>query len=194
MDTRAALLAAAAQEFARLGLKGARIREIVARSGVNERMIYHHFGSKEGLYQAVFKHEAAGVKEVWREALEQAAGMEPYDGVRHVYRTYFDMMHARPLLLALVTQEAVGGWGARPQMSDDAVPEELRALYDQGVAEGIFSADLDLDVVYVTAVSALVSVPGMAGHFPDLIARRGMAALRDQVVALLMDGMTGERK
>lgn len=194
MDTRSALLAAAAQEFARHGPKGTRIREIVARSGVNERMIYHHFGSKEGLYQAVFEHEAAGVREAWQEALAKASGMDPYAGFRHVYRTYFDMMHARPLLLALVTQEAIGGWGARPQVTGDGVPAELRALHDRGVADGVFSASVDLDVAYVTAVSALVSVPGMAGHFPRLLASRDAAGLRDQVIALLLDGMTGERK
>jgi TetR/AcrR family transcriptional regulator len=193
MDTRAALLAAAAEEFARHGPKGTRIREIVARSGVNERMIYHHFGSKEGLYRAVFEHEAAGVEAIWRSALEQAVSMDPYAGIRLVYRTYFDMMHARPLLISLVTQEAMGGWGVRPQVTADGIPAELRSLHARGVAEGIFRSDIDLDVFYVTMVSTLVAVPGMAGHFPSLLVDRDLAELRDQVITLLLDGITGEK-
>ncbi len=54
-DSRSALLVAAAEEFARRGLQGTRVQAIVKRAGVNERMIYHHFGNKEGLYRAVLE-------------------------------------------------------------------------------------------------------------------------------------------
>src|SRR5689334_24780916 len=72
MDSRDALLQAAAEEFARSGLKGTRIREIVQRSGVNERMIYHHFGSKEGLFRAVVEHEFGGMGQAWHDVLARA--------------------------------------------------------------------------------------------------------------------------
>lgn len=51
--TRAKILAAATQAFVRLGPAGARVDAIVAAAGVNKRMLYHHFGDKQGLYQAV---------------------------------------------------------------------------------------------------------------------------------------------
>ena len=53
--TRAAILGAAEQEFARHGLESARIEDIAERSGVTKGMIYHYFGSKEKLYEAALE-------------------------------------------------------------------------------------------------------------------------------------------
>ncbi|MEV4317846.1 TetR/AcrR family transcriptional regulator [Actinocrispum sp. NPDC049592] len=192
MDTRERLLQAAAQEFALHGPKGTRIREIVARSGVNERMIYHHFGSKEGLYKAVLEHEFTGSTDVWAQTLKQAAGLEPYEGLQLAFRAMFDLLHARPLLVALASQEAVGGFGVRPKVPTDGISAELRGLHERGVAQGVFRADVDFVVFYATMVSSLVAVPGMGRHFTGL-ADRDMTQVRDQVVALVLDGLTGER-
>ena len=193
MDSRTALLDAAAEEFARGGLKGTRIREIVQRSGVSERMIYHYFGSKEGLFRAVIEHEFGGVGQAWREMLARAREMAPYDGVRLAFSTHFDLMHSRPLLIALAIQEGVGGWSARPPLEAESLPANLRQLYEQGVAEGVFRGDVDFDVLYATAVVTLMMTPGMAGRFPSLTADRGMDGLREQLLTLLMDGLTGGR-
>jgi AcrR family transcriptional regulator len=55
LDSRERILRAAIEEFAAKGQAGARIDEIVKASGVNVRMIYHHFGNKDGLYRAVIE-------------------------------------------------------------------------------------------------------------------------------------------
>ena len=85
-ESREALLAAAAEEFAQFGLHGARIRAIVARAGVNERMIYHHFGSKENLYGAVMDDQRRAVAQAWWPSLEKAQTMEPLEGMRYALR------------------------------------------------------------------------------------------------------------
>ena len=74
-DSRAVLLAAATEEFARHGPKGTRIQAIVQRAGINERMIYHHFGSKDGLYTAVLEAQAHGLVQAWRQIIDTAAGL-----------------------------------------------------------------------------------------------------------------------
>ncbi|WP_025244539.1 TetR/AcrR family transcriptional regulator [Candidatus Sodalis pierantonius] len=43
MQTKALILAAAMDEFAGLGLGGARIDGIAAKAGVNKRLIYEYF-------------------------------------------------------------------------------------------------------------------------------------------------------
>ena len=53
--TRSRILEAAKQEFARLGLGGARVDEIAAKADANKRMIYHYFGSKEELFKVVLE-------------------------------------------------------------------------------------------------------------------------------------------
>lgn len=51
--SRQALLAAAKLEFADRGYDGAVTRDILLRAGVSAPVLYHHFGNKAGLYEAV---------------------------------------------------------------------------------------------------------------------------------------------
>jgi AcrR family transcriptional regulator len=52
--TRARLLASARKEFALFGIAGARVDRIAVDAGSNKAQIYHYFGSKDGLFDAVF--------------------------------------------------------------------------------------------------------------------------------------------
>jgi len=51
--TRRSILDSARREFAAFGFAGGRTDAIAAAAGVNKRMLYHYFGSKEQLYAAV---------------------------------------------------------------------------------------------------------------------------------------------
>jgi len=51
--TRTRILDAAMRAFAKAGLAGARVDAIARRARANKRMIYHYFGSKRGLFEAV---------------------------------------------------------------------------------------------------------------------------------------------
>ena len=53
--TRAALIAAGRELFAQKGFAGAGREEIVERAGVTRGAMYHHFDSKEALFQAVYE-------------------------------------------------------------------------------------------------------------------------------------------
>ena len=53
--TQANILDAAEVEFARHGLKGARIQAIAKNASVTTAMIHYYFQNKEGLYRAVLK-------------------------------------------------------------------------------------------------------------------------------------------
>jgi AcrR family transcriptional regulator len=52
--TRRRLLDAAAEEFSAYGVAGARVDRIAAAARSNKAQIYHYFGSKDGLFDAVF--------------------------------------------------------------------------------------------------------------------------------------------
>lgn len=55
-DTRARILDAATAEFAAVGLAGARVDRIAQLAGCNKQLIYHYFGDKNGLFEAVMTH------------------------------------------------------------------------------------------------------------------------------------------
>ena len=52
--TRQRLLAAARTEFAAYGISGARVDRIAANARSNKAQIYHYFGSKDALFDAVW--------------------------------------------------------------------------------------------------------------------------------------------
>jgi AcrR family transcriptional regulator len=198
-DSQAVLLAAAAEEFARHGPKGARIQAIVQRAGVNERMIYHHFGSKDGLYTAVLEAQAHGLVQAWRQIIDQAAAMAPYEGMRAALAGFADTFAARPLLVALTLHEALGGWRTLPLPTADLAPfPQLRQLYERGQREGVFRADCPFEVAHGVAMSALVGSAVLAPRGAEVLKAAGLdadlAKLRDQIVGQLLDGMTGPPK
>jgi TetR/AcrR family transcriptional regulator len=56
MDSETKILMAAERVFAEKGLKGARVKEIAALSGVNPALINYYFGGKENLYRTVIEN------------------------------------------------------------------------------------------------------------------------------------------
>lgn len=57
--TKRRILAAARREFAAKGIAGGRVDAIAARAGVNKRMLYHYFESKQGLFRAILRERLA---------------------------------------------------------------------------------------------------------------------------------------
>ena len=55
--SRRRLLDAAATEFAERGIAGARVDRIAVSAGVNKSQMYSYFGSKDGLFDAVFRDQ-----------------------------------------------------------------------------------------------------------------------------------------
>ncbi len=78
--TRAKILQAALSEFSERGLPAASTDDIAERCGVNKRMIYYYFGSKEGLYlsalESVFEKFVALERAIDVEHLDPAAAIE----------------------------------------------------------------------------------------------------------------------
>lgn len=58
-STKARILAAAVREFSAKGISGARVEAIATRAGVNKRMLYYYFESKEGLFREILRRRLA---------------------------------------------------------------------------------------------------------------------------------------
>jgi AcrR family transcriptional regulator len=193
--TRQALLDAAATEFALHGPKGTRIQAVVARAGINERMIYHHFGSKDGLYRAVLDEQWAALWRAWQPSLDAATRLAPRDGMRVALSGFFDVTLQHPLVMRLAMHEALGGWSIRPAPAPEQLAPTLHELWNRGRADGTFGLDADFPIVYAAALGALTSLFLLGARFAPAVGdatHPGPDAerVRDQVVALLLDGMT----
>jgi TetR/AcrR family transcriptional regulator len=91
-ETRAAILRAAEDLFARAGLDGARTEAIASAAGVNKALLYYYFKSKEDIYLAVLEeHRKAFVAQ----ALEILSQRGPAPAVLLQFvGTYFDFIGA----------------------------------------------------------------------------------------------------
>lgn len=79
-ETRERLLAAAERIFAREGISRTSVRQITTEAGVNVAAVNYHFGSREGLIEAIFELHASDVNAERIRALDavlSAAGDKP---------------------------------------------------------------------------------------------------------------------
>ena len=90
-DTRERLLNAAEQLFAERGISGTTLRALTKAAKVNLAAVHYHFGSKEGLLDAVVERRATAMnQERLRELdeLERSAG-EGAPQVEDILRAFF---------------------------------------------------------------------------------------------------------
>lgn len=193
-SSRDALLDAATNEFAERGLHGARVQAIVKRAGFNERMLYHHFGSKEGLYEAVLEAQWASVASAWEPSLREATPLNPREGLELAFSRFAEVLHDYPLFLKLVMHESMNGWGFAPEVAVEKVPTALRDLFRRGVSSGEFRSDIEFHVLYLALIGAMTSRALFASRFTDLRSPRHVQALGEQTIRLVLDGLAARER
>jgi AcrR family transcriptional regulator len=138
-DTHESLLAAATEVFSGKGFAGARVDEIARRARANKAMIYYHFRSKEGLYEAVLVSLLDGV----HDRLEAAARGErdPRARLVAIYRTLMGIFAAQPAFPRLMLREILAGGShmdARAARALGRVFEIVRRTLEEGTRQGVF--------------------------------------------------------
>jgi AcrR family transcriptional regulator len=116
--TRRRLIEAAADEFAAVGVAGARVDRIAAAATSNKAQIYHYFGSKEELFEAVFEALCANTLDA---VPIDPANLPEYAGRLHDYH------RAHPRVQRLAT------WH-RLERGQQATVEAVSASYAAKVA------------------------------------------------------------
>lgn len=159
--TQEALLSAATEEFARNGFAGARVDVIAASAGVNKQLVYHYYGSKEGLYRQALETVYAQLRE--KERALSLADMEPAEAMSALVGFSFDYLKEHPEFISLLADEN----RSKGQHIKESQPllqmhlplvELLEATLARGVASGVFRSDYD-------AVNFYISVAGLSYFF-----------------------------
>jgi TetR/AcrR family transcriptional regulator len=151
--TREMILKSAEGEFAASGLSGARVDRIAQHAGANKRMIYHYFGSKEGLYLAALERVYEGLRGTERTL--DLDGLEPEAAIRRLVEFNFDYSLKHPELISLINNENLHR--ARHLRRS----KKIRGLHSplvatiadvlkRGVAKGVFRRGLDPVELYIT--------------------------------------------
>ena len=145
-QTRKRILDAATAEFARKGLGGARVDEIAHRSKSNKRMIYHYFGSKERLFQAVLEEAYAGIRSA--EQKLHLDEMEPVEAISTLVRFTWNYYLQHPEFLTLVNSENLHR--AKHLKTSEVIHkvsgqyvQMVKAILNRGAASGVFRGVID---------------------------------------------------
>lgn len=151
--TRALILDAAVTEFARSGLGGARVERIAEQAGVNVRMLYYYFGSKDDLFLAVLERAYAAIRA--SECGLELDQLEPAEAVRRLVRFTWGFQVAHPEFITLLNSENLhkGRHVARSKLVTglhSRLLELMARLLERGAKAGVFRGGVDPMQLYIT--------------------------------------------
>ncbi|MFL6248096.1 MAG: TetR/AcrR family transcriptional regulator [Thermoanaerobaculia bacterium] len=133
-DTRARILAAAAEVFASIGFAGARVDEIAARAGVNKAMLYYHVGDKDKLYATVLTETIDRVPPILRAAIAEAD--TPAEKLQCVLDTLASLPNSNPHFIPIMLREIASGGATLPDEMLLRMAAVFRVVADV-LAEGV---------------------------------------------------------
>ncbi|MEC5386128.1 TetR/AcrR family transcriptional regulator [Uliginosibacterium sp. H3] len=192
--TMAEILAVATEEFASKGLSGARIDAIADATRTSKRMIYYYFGSKEGLYLAVLEESYRSVRTTEGEL--HLADLSPDEALAKLVGFTFDHHWGSQDYIRLVMTENIqrGEYLAQSKIIQKLnVPaiNAINALYERGVASGMFRPGLDAIDIHAS-ISALCFFNVSNQYTFDLIFKRNgktpkaLLARRDNIIDMIL--------
>lgn len=184
--TRARLVEAAIERFAADGL-GASFDAVAHDVGVTKGALYHHFGSKDGLLEAVYKEairrHAERVVEASAHGDGRARLLALIDASARLLssRTPFYRLLITLHLAAAMERPVLAGIARRMQANQR---EFMVGLVRQGQADGSIGAGLDAEAVGLTVNAALEGFLAQQLE-PPATQRRWVAKFRSLMEDLL---------
>ena len=200
--TRAAILAAAEQQFARHGYVATRLEDVAAEVGVKRAALFYHFRDKQALYDAVVA-DAFGLLAARLEVAFADPSAIPAR-IEKAVEVWVDTITARPTIARLILRHAAEADELKKQgvfPGSEQLLKRAWTLYEEGVeggelkpvSEDFFhaaSAVLGATVFYVAAMAPLAPGTGFDPLAPEQVASHKRDALR---TARLLLGIGGRR-
>ena len=190
-ESRAAILKAAAHEFAEFGIDGARTDAIAREARVNKALLYYYFKDKETLYAAVLDEAFSGLKEtVFRVLDSDLATREKF--LTYV-GAYFDFVASNQMYPRLMQREMMRAReGSSPHLDRliknffQPIFAKVGELLRKGIAEGEFRpvnpvhfvpSMVAIIVFYFSGAPVMQKIVGFNPLTPERIAERRAAVL-----------------
>jgi len=150
VSRRDELLDLAATMFAERGLRATTVRDIADSAGILSGSLYHHFKSKEQMVEEVLRDFLDWLFGRYQEIVDTEPN--PLERLKGLFMTSFEAIEHRHAQVVIYQDEAKR-LSSLPQFDFvDARNKEQRKLWidllDEGVEQGCFRPDIDVDVVY----------------------------------------------
>jgi TetR/AcrR family transcriptional regulator len=142
-ESRAAILHAAAREFAEQGIAGARTDAIARAAKVNKALLYYYFQDKETLYGAVLDDAFSGMRTNVFQVLD--SDLPPREKVMAYVGAYFDFIASNQIYPKLMQREMMRAREGNSVHIDRLVKTYFQPIYRRvgellrkGIKEGEF--------------------------------------------------------
>jgi TetR/AcrR family transcriptional regulator len=188
--TRAAILAAAEQQFARRGFVATRLEDVAAAVDLKRAALFYHFRDKQSLYDAVVA-DAFGSLAARLEAAFSAPDPIPVR-IERALEAWVDTVVARPTLARLILRHAAEADEHASGAIFSGTEHFVRlawSLFEQGTKNGDLrpvhddpfhaaSTVIGATVFYVTALAPLIPSASFKPLAPEQIAAHKRDTLR----------------
>ena len=140
--TREHLLEVATRLFADRGYESTSIETVLQEAGVSRGALYHHFSSKENLFEAVY---ASAQTRVAREIVEEAVGAAtPLEMIKAGARAWLQRVRD-PIVrqITLIDAPAVLGWEKWRKIDEEHFLGITKAAMNEAVGSSVSAERLD---------------------------------------------------
>ncbi len=152
-DKKDHILDVAEKIFSELGYDGASTRTISGEAGVNMAMLNYYFGSKEGLYLAVFERKISAFRTLLQN-IGSDDSISAWDKMERCIDNYVERIVANSCFQKLINREL--SLNKRSEITDKMTSilmtnvYEFKKIIQEGVDSGQFYSDVDQDLVVMT--------------------------------------------
>lgn len=150
VSRRDELLVLAATMFAERGLRATTVRDIADSAGILSGSLYHHFKSKEQMVEEVLRDFLDWLFDRYQKVIETEPN--PLERLKGLFMASFEAIETRHAQVVIYQDEAKR-LSSLPQFDFvDTRNKEQRKMWldllNEGVKQGYFRPDIDVDVVY----------------------------------------------
>ena len=152
IDKKDHILDVAERVFSDLGFDGASTRMISGEAGVNMAMLNYYFGSKEGLFLAVFERKIASFQTLLQNIGNE--GISSWDKLEKCIDNYVDRIIVNNCFQKLINREM--SISKHTDLTDKITRIlminvlEFKKIFDEGVKSGSFNKDIDTQLLTAT--------------------------------------------
>ncbi|MDB5006070.1 MAG: TetR family transcriptional regulator [Mucilaginibacter sp.] len=153
IDKKEHILDVAEKVFSDNGFDGASTRLISGEAGVNMAMLNYYFGSKEGLFLAIFERKISSFQTLLQN-IGNDESMTSWDKLALCIDKYVDRIIVNNCFQKLINREV--SMTKRTELSDKITEIlmvnvlEIKKILDEGIKNGSFFKDIDIQMVIAT--------------------------------------------